>query len=125
MTPQYETSQIGLTSGVSATSIGGLGDKQMCRLSYSIDVYDPGVAGILVAKFRWKNRQGVTRQKQSLNVSIVGGLLMPMHDDGVICFQSEDASGAGAFFEWEIVPISVVGSYAYDFWAHIEGTPGN
>lgn len=124
MSTQYYVSEVGLTAPVGPT-VGGLGDKVLCKLYYNIDVTNTGLAGFLTARFRWRNRQGQMRTGQSVNVSLVGGLLGPLTAQGVINFQSEDAAGLGAFFEWEIAPTSVGGSYAYDFWVHVDGEPGN
>ena len=98
-----------------APVILNLGGKVYGRLSYYVELEDPGLAGTLTVVVRWKDRDGQTRSKTSAALS----LLLGSDITGVVHFYTEDDPDTEV--EVELVANSVSGSYQLSWWWLVEG----
>jgi len=117
MSTVYLYSEKGKSSGVTLSAVSGLGDKKLCRLTYHVRIQDTATAGVLYFSFKYKDPDGITQTYTSpigLSVSSLGKI------GNVVPFWTEDSSGAGAYFAYEIMPLSILGSYKYDYWLEVD-----
>ena len=116
MATVYSVSDRNQSSGIAVTQAGGLGDKKLARATYYVKMEQAGLAALIYFVFRWKDRDGSTQQHVSAALSVAG--IGRIGD--VVPLWTEDAGGAGAAFEWEIVTVGVLGAGRYEYFVELD-----
>lgn len=122
MPTAYSYSESNHATDVPVIFTGGLGDTKCCRLTYYVKVRQPAEAGSLTFVFRWKDRDGSLQELVSAPLALDGTGRI----GDVVPFYTENAEGAGAFIQFELVTVDLLGAGAYDFFMEVdEATYGN
>lgn len=116
MPSSFSYSEVNQATGVPVGFVGGLADKKRCRLTYYVKMRQPAEAGTLRFIFRWRDRDSSLQEVISEPLALDG---MGRIGD-VVPFCSEDASGAGAFMEFEIATTGLVGEGSYDYFLEVD-----
>ena len=116
MATAYSISDRNQASGIAVTGIGGLQDKFLTRATYYVKMEQPGLAALIYFVFRWTDRDGTQQQHISTGLAVAGTGRI----GDVVPLWTEDAAGAGASMEWEIVTVGLLGAGRYEYFVEVD-----